>query len=83
MKIGLLLGAVAVILTTLKLTEVIGWSWWWVLSPLLILLGVLVYWFTHNNKKGLTAIKQSKEENIETEGKLLYFCDTCGVGAVN
>lgn len=26
----------AVVLVTLKLTEVIDWSWWWVLSPIWI-----------------------------------------------
>ena len=24
----------AIVFTVLKLTDVIGWSWWWVLSPL-------------------------------------------------
>ena len=32
----------------LKLTGVIDWSWWWVLSPTLIPLGLsqLAFWFT-------------------------------------
>lgn len=30
------LGLLALIFITLKLTGVIGWSWWWVLSPLWI-----------------------------------------------
>jgi len=30
------LGLLALIFITLKLTGVIGWSWWWVISPLWI-----------------------------------------------
>ena len=30
------LGLLTVVFITLKLTEVITWSWWWVLSPLWI-----------------------------------------------
>jgi fatty acid desaturase len=29
-------GLLAIVFITLKLTHVIGWSWWWVLSPLWI-----------------------------------------------
>ena len=29
-------GLLTVVFITLKLTKVIGWSWWWVMSPLLI-----------------------------------------------
>lgn len=44
-------GALTILFVALKLTGVIDWSWWWVLSPILIslsicaliLLGVLVY----------------------------------------
>ena len=28
-----LLGVLTLLLVTLKLTEVIDWSWWWVLAP--------------------------------------------------
>ncbi len=35
MKIGFP-GLLALIFITLKLTSVIDWSWWWVLSPLWI-----------------------------------------------
>ena len=34
-------GALALIFITLKLCGVIGWSWWWVLSPILIPLCIL------------------------------------------
>jgi len=30
-----------VLFVALKLTGVIGWSWWWVLSPILIPIGLL------------------------------------------
>lgn len=45
-------GALTLVFITLKLTEVIDWSWWWVLSPLwisgafiLLLLGVMAVVF--------------------------------------
>lgn len=28
------LGLLAIVFITLKLTGVIGWSWWWVLAPM-------------------------------------------------
>ena len=40
---GLNLGEVIlVVLIILKLTKVIDWSWWWVLSPILLTLIVVV-----------------------------------------
>lgn len=47
-------GALTIVFIVLKLTGVIGWSWWWVLSPiwistilvaviLLIILGIAVF----------------------------------------
>jgi hypothetical protein len=35
-------GLLTVLFVGLKLTHVIGWSWWWVLSPLWISLGVTI-----------------------------------------
>ena len=35
-------GLLAIVFITLKLTSVITWSWWWVLSPLWIPLAALV-----------------------------------------
>lgn len=35
-------GILGLIFITLKLTEVIDWSWWWVLSPLWIPIGVVL-----------------------------------------
>jgi membrane protein YdbS with pleckstrin-like domain len=33
---------VAVVFVILKLTHVIDWSWWWVLSPIWISLGIVL-----------------------------------------
>lgn len=35
-----------IVFITLKLTDVIDWSWWWVLSPIWITAGLLVFLFT-------------------------------------
>lgn len=35
-------GLLALIFITLKLTGFIAWSWWWVLSPLLFGVGIIV-----------------------------------------
>lgn len=35
-------GALAILFIALKLTGVIDWSWWWVLSPLWIPLAIVV-----------------------------------------
>lgn len=47
-------GLLTIVFITLKLTGVIAWSWWWVLSPLwigfaivlslLILVGLVAWW---------------------------------------
>lgn len=40
------LGALTILFIALKLTDVIAWSWWWVLAPMwvpsAVMLGVLV-----------------------------------------
>jgi polyferredoxin len=33
---------VAIIFFVLKITGVVGWSWWWILSPLLFALGLSI-----------------------------------------
>lgn len=43
------LGLLAIVFITLKLTNVISWSWWWVLCPLwggvaFILLVITIFW---------------------------------------
>lgn len=43
------LGLLCIVFIVLKLTNVIDWSWWWVLSPMWIPFGiaivVLIGWF--------------------------------------
>lgn len=41
MKIGFF-GMLTLIFIVLKLTEVVAWSWWWVLAPMWIPLGLTV-----------------------------------------
>ena len=36
------LGALTILFTALKLTHVIDWSWWWVLSPIWIPVAVVL-----------------------------------------
>lgn len=43
-------GLLTIVFITLKLTKVIAWSWWWVLSPLWIgfviaLILILIFWW--------------------------------------
>lgn len=51
-------GLLMVVFIVLKLTNVIFWSWWWVLSPVLIPLGlmgvILVFWMIYG---GITLFK--------------------------
>jgi hypothetical protein len=35
-------GLLTIVFITLKLCNVIAWSWWWVLSPILISLGLVL-----------------------------------------
>ncbi len=39
------LGLLTIVFITLKLTETIDWSWWWVLSPMLIPLAIALAGF--------------------------------------
>jgi len=41
------LGALTVLFIGLKLTDYIDWSWWWVLSPVLIPLGIGLFIITY------------------------------------
>ncbi len=36
------LGLLTIVFIVLKLTKYIDWSWWWVLSPLLIPIGLCI-----------------------------------------
>jgi len=35
-------GLLTIVFIVLKLTEVIDWSWWWVISPILISVGLSI-----------------------------------------
>jgi hypothetical protein len=35
----------AAVFTALKLTHMISWSWWWVLSPLWVMVGIVLLIF--------------------------------------
>lgn len=35
-------GLLTIVFITLKLTHFINWSWWWVLSPILIPIGLVI-----------------------------------------
>ena len=35
-------GLLTIVFVTLKLTKVINWSWWWVISPIWIHLGLVL-----------------------------------------
>lgn len=38
-------GLLTIVFITLKLTGYIDWSWWWVLSPIWITVGLVVLFF--------------------------------------
>ena len=42
------LGLLAILFIALKLTGYIAWSWWWVLSPLWIPVGIVLFIYFHN-----------------------------------
>lgn len=54
MKIGAA-WLLTIVFVVLKLTEVIAWSWWWILSPLWIsflLMGILAAFVLYIESKG-------------------------------
>lgn len=61
-------GVLTVVFVVLKLVGVIDWSWWWVVSPTLINMGLFCIvvigigiWAAYDNKKyGLTSKKRKK-----------------------
>jgi hypothetical protein len=38
-------GALTILFIGLKLTHVINWSWWWVLSPIIISISIVLFIF--------------------------------------
>lgn len=59
-----------IIFVVLKLVGVINWSWWWVISPTLISLGLwliviiiyAIYLMHENSKYALTYTKRKKDK---------------------
>ena len=68
---GLGLGSVlTIIFVVLKLVGTINWSWWWVLSPILIdigltiivFIGVAIYMSHENKKYGYSSKKSGRDK---------------------
>ena len=65
-----LASVLTIIFIVLKLVGVIAWSWWWVLSPALISIGLwliiiviyAVYLARENKKYGITYAKRKKDK---------------------
>lgn len=59
------LGLLALIFITLKLTRVIDWSWWWVLSPIWIptVIALLIIVIVLIGASTAAAVKESKKQN--------------------
>ena len=66
------LGLLAIVFITLKLTEFIDWSWWWVTAPLwvipalLIVIGII--WFLNvvrKHYKAKRAVAKARKEMEE------------------
>jgi hypothetical protein len=60
-----IIGALLILFIALKLTKQIDWSWWWVLSPLWILTGIIVVAF------GLAVIFLTIKNAIKTKKKVM------------
>lgn len=64
-----LASVLTIIFVVLKLVGVINWSWWWVLSPAwisiglsLIIIVIYVAWKLHDSKKYGLTIKKGKKD---------------------
>lgn len=62
-------GVLTIIFVVLKLVGVIDWSWWWVLSPtlisiglsLIIIIGYIIYLVIDDKRQGITPNKRRKK----------------------
>lgn len=67
-------GLLTIVFTVLKLTKVINWSWWWVLSPvwiyfiLIILIAVVCVGLEEHSKKRVHH-KKHKNKKLKTRSK--------------
>ena len=63
-------GLLTIAFIVLKLCKVIGWSWWWVLSPMLFSIGIALlvtgYYLrkTNNLRKEYEALNRKREEEL-------------------
>ena len=63
-------GLLTIIFIVLKLTKVITWSWWWVLSPIWITWGlVIVMLFILGIASIALAIKANKKNSFKNKNK--------------
>ncbi|MFO0449624.1 MAG: hypothetical protein ACK52I_13365 [Pseudomonadota bacterium] len=70
-------GMLTVLFVGLKLTHYIDWSWWWVLSPTLIPIGVLlliflfwIVWATGNTLRDVLMEMKRKEKEKRNAGEI-------------
>lgn len=63
-------GALTIAFIVLKLTNVIDWSWWWVLSPSLISIGIVLIVLAVVGLVYLwSELREGKQEKKETQAK--------------
>lgn len=59
----------AIAFIVLKLTDVIDWSWWWVLSPIwlpvVIIIPLAIIWALYENRKSKKELEEIKKERDE------------------
>lgn len=63
-------GLLTIVFITLKLTHVIAWSWWWVLSPLWISsrsFSAIALWWTASVRENLSACLTGSREKRGNE----------------
>lgn len=72
-------GLLTIVFIVLKLTKVINWSWWWVLSPvwiyfiLIILIAVVCVGLEEHSKKRVYRKKHKKTKSKEQRYEEKYF----------
>lgn len=74
--------ALTLIFITLKLCNVIDWSWWWVLSPswisiflAVVIVAIWLYFEVKSEKKKEAALKEYREKHPEKKSKFMERLD--------